>query len=80
MRFCDAPNDIEGTIQTRKSINEKKKCDYDCGEGEGEGKQTYVEKHRVSFMYFIVDKRIFLLSAKFMVWCPYRYRCDWFAK
>ena len=31
-------------------------------------------------MYFIVDKRIFLLSAKFMVWCPYRYRCDWFAK
>ena len=31
-------------------------------------------------MYFIVDRRIFLLSAKFMVWCPYRYRCDWFPK
>ena len=35
--------------------------------------RSYVEKRRVSFMYFIVDKRILLLSAKFMVWCPYRY-------
>ena len=26
------------------------------------GKQLYVKKRRVSFMYFIVDKRIFLLS------------------
>ena len=24
-------------------------------------------------MYVIVDKIILLLSAKFMVWCPYRY-------
>ena len=31
-------------------------------------------------MYFIVDKIIFLLSAKFMVGWPYRYRCDWFPK
>ena len=37
-------------------------------------------KPRVSFMYFIVEKRIFLLSAKFTVGCPYRYRCDWFSK
>ena len=29
-------------------------------------------------MYSIVDKRIFLWSAKLMVGCPYRYRCDWF--
>ena len=43
-------------------------------------KQIYVENRRVSFMYFIVDKSIFLLSARFMVWCPYRYRCDWFPK
>ena len=35
--------------------------------------RAYVEKRRVSLMYFIVDKRILLLSAKFMVWCPYRY-------
>ena len=28
--------------------------------------RSYVEKRRVSFMYFIVDKRILLLSAKFM--------------
>ena len=31
------------------------------------GKQSYVEKRRLSFMYFIVDKIIFLLSVKFMV-------------
>ena len=31
-------------------------------------------------MYSIVEKRIFLLSAKLMVRCPYRYRCDWFPK
>ena len=41
--------------------------------------KIYVEQRRVSFMYFIVDKRIFLLSAKFTVG-PYRYRCDWFPK
>ena len=35
--------------------------------------RSYVEKRRVSFMYFIVEKRILRLSAKFMVWCPYRY-------
>ena len=35
--------------------------------------RSYVEKRQVSFMYFIVDKRILLLSAKFMVWGPYRY-------
>ena len=50
------------------------------GGGGGGGKQSYVEKRRVSFMNFIVDKRIFLLSAKFTVWCPYRYRFDWFPK
>ena len=50
------------------------------GVGEGGGGQSYVEKRRVSFMNFIVDKRIFLLSAKFTVWCPYRYRFDWFPK
>ena len=33
-----------------------------------EGKQIYVEKRRISFMYFIVAKIIFLLSSKFMVW------------
>ena len=48
--------------------------------GGGVGKQSYVEKRRLSFMNFIVDKRIFLLSAKFTVWCPYRYRFDWFPK
>ena len=31
-------------------------------------------------MYSIVDKRIFLLPAKLMAWCPYRYRCDLFPK
>ena len=50
------------------------------GGGQGSGKQIYVEKRRVSFMYFIVDKRMFLLSAKFMIWFPNEYRCDWFAK
>ena len=35
--------------------------------GGGVGKQSYVEKRRLSFMYFIVDKIIFLLSARFMV-------------
>ena len=44
------------------------------------GKQIYVEKRRVSFMYFIVAKIIFLLSLKFMVWWPYRYRRDWFPR
>ena len=42
--------------------------------------RDYVEKRRVSFMYLIVDKRIFLLSAKFIVRCPYKYKCDWFPK
>ena len=38
------------------------------GGGGGEvGKQSYVEKRRLSFMYFIVDKIIFLLSARFTV-------------
>ena len=35
--------------------------------GVGVGKKSYVEKRRLSFMYFIVDKLIFLLSARFMV-------------
>ena len=47
---------------------------------DGVGEQTCVEKRQVSFMYSIVDKRIFLLSAKLMVRCPRRYRCDWFPK
>ena len=51
------------------------------GGGWGEvGKQIYVENRRVSFMYFVVDKSIILLSARFIVWCPYKYRCDWFPK
>ena len=37
------------------------------GEGAGVGEHSYVEKRRVSVMYLIVDKMIFLLSAKFMV-------------
>ena len=58
-------------------------CDCVCGRGGGGGgveQQIYVGIRRVSFMYFIVDKRIFLSSAKFTVGCPYRYRCDWFPK
>ena len=47
--------------------------------GSGE-ERIYDKKRRVSFMYFIVDKRIFLLSARLTVGCPYRYRCDWFPK
>ena len=35
--------------------------------GGGVGKQSYVEKRRLSFMYFNVDKISFLLSARFMV-------------
>ena len=38
------------------------------GGGRGDrGEQFYVENRRVSFMYFIVDKMSFLLSAKFIV-------------
>ena len=48
--------------------------------GCGGGGQSYVEKPRFSFMNSIADKRIFLLSAKFTVWCPYKYRFDWFPK
>ena len=43
-------------------------------------KQSYIEKRRLSFMYFIVDKMIILLSARFMIGWPYIYRCDWFPK
>ena len=36
--------------------------------GRGRGKeQSYIEKRRLSFMYFIVDKMIILLSARFMI-------------
>ena len=53
-----------------------------CGGGVGGlgGGRDYVEKRRVSFMSLIVDKRIFLLSAKFIVRCPYKYKCGWFPK
>ena len=70
-------------IGTRKSINDKKCyccCDKTKSRLRGGGRQTYVEKRLVYFMYFIVDKRSFLLSSKFMVWCPYRYKCDRFPK
>ena len=50
------------------------------GEELGGGRGREANLRRVSFMYFIVDKRIFLLSARLMVGCPYRYRCDWFPK
>ena len=36
------------------------------GGGVGARKQSYIEKRRLSFMYFIVDKMIVLLSARFM--------------
>ena len=42
------------------------------GGGGGVGKQIYFERRQVSFMYFIDDIRIFVLSAKFIVSCPYR--------
>ena len=38
--------------------------------------KTYVEKHRVSFIYFIVDKIIILLSESFKDRSPYTYNCD----
>ena len=50
------------------------------GGGVGARKQSYIEKRRLSFMYFIVDKMIILLSARFMIGWPYIYRCDWFPK
>ena len=34
----------------------------------------------MSLVYSIVDKRIFLLSAKLLVRCRYRYTCDCFPK
>ena len=37
------------------------------GGGVGARKQSYIEKRRLSFMYFIVDKIIILLSARFMI-------------
>ena len=38
--------------------------------------KTYVEKRRVSFIYFIVDKIIILLSDLFKDGSPYKYNCD----
>ena len=44
------------------------------GQGGGGGKRL------VSFMNFIVDKIIFLLSELFMVGSPYKYSCIWLSK
>ena len=39
-------------------------------EGEGRG-DVYAEKRWVSFIYFIADNKIVLLSMKLSTWCPY---------
>ena len=37
------------------------------------GYETVVEKRLVSFIYFIVDSKTFLLSVKSRDGCPYKY-------
>ena len=49
----------------------KPKVGWGGGGGGGGGcwrEAIHIEKRRVSFMYFIVDRRIYLLSAKLMAW------------
>ena len=46
------------------------------GGGVDYGNNTYDEKHRVAFIYLVVDKMIFLLSVKIIDGCPYKYNCD----
>ena len=45
-----------------------------------EGRYAYCVERLVSFMYFNVDNRIFLLSVTLIDWCPYKYNSDWFPK
>ena len=60
----------------KKTVNEKNnvikivtKPKVGWGGGGGRGREAiHIEKRRVSFRYFIVDRRISLLSAKFMAW------------
>ena len=65
--------------------NKKKNCitqDTHTFKGEGVcvcvwgGGGGYVGKRWVSFMNFIVDKIIFLLSELFMNGSPYKYSCN----
>ena len=43
------------------------------GGGGVRGYETVVEKRLVSFMYFIVDSKTFLLSVKSRDGCQYKY-------
>ena len=47
-------------------------------EGDGTSSKNLREKRRVSFIYFIVDKIIILLSESFKDGSPYKYNCDRF--
>ena len=51
----------------------------DDGREGGGGGNAKVEKRLVSFINFIVDKRIFLLPRLFMDDSPYKYSCNIFS-